>query len=56
MTLYDAMIGYTYKKWDFSLDAKNLADNEYVAWCRGEGRDCGFGERRNVTANVRYHF
>lgn len=56
VTLYDAMIGYTYKNWDFSLDAKNLADNEYVAWCRGEGRDCGFGERRNVTANVRYHF
>jgi iron complex outermembrane receptor protein len=56
VTLYDAMIGYTYKNWDFSLDAKNLTDNEYVAWCRGEGRDCGFGERRNVTANVRYHF
>lgn len=56
VTLYDAMIGYSYKNWDLSLDAKNLSDNEYIAWCRAEGFDCGFGERRNVTANVRYHF
>lgn len=55
-TLYDAMLGYSLMNWDFSLDAKNLTDEEYVSWCRGEGYDCGFGERRNVTANVRYHF
>jgi iron complex outermembrane receptor protein len=55
-TLYDAMIGYSYKNWDFTVDAKNLTDEEYVSWCRGAGRDCGFGERRNVTANAYYHF
>lgn len=55
-TLYDAMLGYSYQNWDFTLDAKNITDEEYISWCRSEGTDCGYGERRNVTANVRYHF
>lgn len=55
-TLYDAMLGYSIEQWDFTLDAKNLTDEEFVSWCRSEGADCGFGERRNVTANVRYRF
>lgn len=55
-TLYDAMLGYSYKNWDFVLDAKNLTDEEYVSWCRGENYDCGYGERRNITANAYYHF
>lgn len=55
-TLYDAMLGYSYKNWDFILDAKNLTDEEYISWCRSNGTDCGYGERRNLTANVRYHF
>lgn len=55
-TLYDAMLGYSYKNWDFILDARNLTDEEYVSWCRYQGGDCGYGERRNVSANVRYHF
>lgn len=55
-TLYDAMIGYHVADWEFSVDAKNLTDEEYVSWCRGAGLDCGYGERRNITANARYHF
>ncbi|QNI03634.1 TonB-dependent siderophore receptor [Halomonas sp. SH5A2] len=55
-TLFDAMVGYTVGQWDLSLDAKNLTDEEFVSWCRGEGEDCGYGERRSVTANVRYQF
>lgn len=55
-TLYDAMIGYSMGNWDFIVDAKNLTDEKYVSWCRSEGADCGFGERRNITANVRYRF
>lgn len=55
-TLYDAMIGYGYQNWDFTVDVKNLTDEEYISWCRGAGADCGYGERRNVTANVRYSF
>eukprot|EP00003_Mantamonas_plastica_P024987 TRINITY_DN4794_c0_g2_i1.p1 TRINITY_DN4794_c0_g2~~TRINITY_DN4794_c0_g2_i1.p1 ORF type:complete len:700 (+),score=78.51 TRINITY_DN4794_c0_g2_i1:268-2367(+) len=56
VTLYDAMIGYLWRNWDFSLDAKNLADEEYISWCRYEGADCGYGERRTVNANARYRF
>lgn len=55
-TLYDAMIGYSIQDWDITLDAKNLTDEEFISWCRYEGGDCGYGERRNVTANVRYSF
>ena len=55
-TLYDAMVGYTIDEWDFSVDVKNLTDDETISWCRYEGGDCGYGARRNVTANVRYQF
>ncbi len=55
-TLYAAMPGYSIEQWDFTLDAKNLTDEKFVSWCRSEGTDCGFRERRNVTANVRYRF
>lgn len=56
VTLYDAMVGYTWRDWDFSLDAKNLADEEYISWCRSKGADCGYGERRTVSANAKYRF
>ncbi|XKH01026.1 TonB-dependent siderophore receptor [Marinobacter nauticus] len=56
VTLYDAMVGYTWQDWEFSVDAKNLADEEYISWCRSEGADCGYGERRTVNANARYRF
>lgn len=55
-TLYDAMVGYTMGEWDFSVDLKNATDEEYVSWCRYDGGDCGYGDRRSVTANVRYQF
>lgn len=55
-TFYDAMVGYTRGNWEFTVDGKNLSDEEYISWCRSYGTDCGFGERRNITANVRYHF
>lgn len=55
-TLYDAMVGYTLDKWDFSVNINNLTDEEYVTWCRYEGGDCGYGDRRTVMANVRYQF
>lgn len=56
VTLFDAMIGYRIGPWDLSVNARNLADKEYVSWCRGAGFDCGYGARRTVNANVRYHF
>lgn len=54
--LYDAMLGYGIQNWDFSMNIQNLTDEEYVSWCRSAGTDCGFGERRTVTANARYRF
>ncbi|MET0378112.1 MAG: TonB-dependent siderophore receptor [Spongiibacteraceae bacterium] len=56
VTQYDAMLGYAFGNWDFSLDGKNLGDEVYVSWCRYEGADCGYGERRTWSGNVRYKF
>lgn len=60
VTLYDAMIGYATGPWDFSITGKNLADKEYVSWCRGQNGnvvyDCGYGERRVILGDVRYRF
>ncbi|CAH1041669.1 TonB-dependent siderophore receptor [Halomonas sp. TD01] len=55
-TLYDAMVGYTVGEWDFSVDVKNATDEETISWCRYEGGDCGYGDRRSITGNVRYQF
>jgi len=55
-TLYDAMIAYDIDQWELVLDAKNLTDETYVSWCRSNGTDCGYGERRTVTANVYFKF
>lgn len=56
VTLYDAMLGYRTGSWDFGLDAKNLTDETYISWCRYEGADCGYGERRMISGNVKYLF
>jgi iron complex outermembrane receptor protein len=54
--LVDAMLGYSYQDWDFTVNAHNVTDEEYTAWCRYEGADCGYAQRRSITGNVRYHF
>lgn len=56
VSLYDAMVGYTYGPWDFRFDVKNLADTEYVSWCRAQNSDCGYGSRRNANLTARYRF
>lgn len=56
VTLYDAMVGYGRGPWDVRLDAKNLADTQYVSWCRGLNQDCGYGERFNANLTARYRF
>lgn len=56
VTLYDAMIGYSLGKWDFSINGKNLTDKTYISWCRSLNNDCGYGELRSVVGDVRYHF
>lgn len=56
VTLYDAMVGYTTGPWDFRLNLKNLADKQYVSWCRGTNQDCGYGERLSAALTARYRF
>lgn len=56
VALFDAMIGYTTGEWDFRADIKNLADKEYISWCRGLNQDCGYGERLNAALTARYRF
>jgi len=60
VTLYDAMVGYATGPWDFTITGKNLADKEYVSWCRGQlgdqTYDCGFGERRVILGEASYNF
>lgn len=54
-TLFDAMIGYDFGQYSFSLQAQNLTDKTVITSCLARG-DCFYGQRRTVTANVRYKF
>lgn len=55
--LFDAMISYQHDEhWQMDITAQNLTDKEYVSWCRSNGTDCGYGERRTINANLRYRF
>ncbi|WP_341939478.1 TonB-dependent siderophore receptor [Marinimicrobium sp. C2-29] len=54
-TLGDLMIGYEAGRWDFTLNARNVADKEFQATCLSRG-DCFPGEARNVVGRVRYQF
>lgn len=55
-TLFDAMIGYDLsEEWSIQINAKNLADDEYVASC-GDRGDCAYGQRRTVIASTTYRF
>ncbi|WP_051235624.1 TonB-dependent siderophore receptor [Marinimicrobium agarilyticum] len=54
-TLGDLMIGYQAGQWDFTLNARNVADKAFQATCLSRG-DCFPGEARNVVGRVRYQF
>lgn len=54
-TLVDAMVGYETGPWDFTINATNLADEEYVSSVLARG-DAFYGVRRFVGATVRYRF
>lgn len=55
-TLFDAMIGYDLsEEWSIQLNAKNLADDEYISAC-GDRGDCAYGQRRTVIASTTYRF
>ncbi|TMO68864.1 TonB-dependent siderophore receptor [Pseudoalteromonas aurantia] len=54
-TLFDFMIGYEFDNIDINLNIKNLTDKTVVTSCLYRG-DCFYGQRRTVTANIKYKF
>jgi len=54
-TLFDAMLGYAYQDWAFTLNATNLEDETYYTTCLSRG-DCFTGNRRTVVATASYSF
>lgn len=56
VNLVDAMVGYATGQWDFRFDVRNLADKTYLAWCRAQNQDCGYGARLNAALTARYTF
>lgn len=54
-TLFDAMVGYEYRNWNFTVNASNLEDETYYTTCLARG-DCFIGSRRTVTGTVGYSF
>lgn len=53
--LIDMMIGYEFGQFDLSLNVKNLGDETVITSCLARG-DCFYGQRRTVTADLRYNF
>ncbi|MDP2561704.1 TonB-dependent siderophore receptor [Psychrobium sp. 1_MG-2023] len=51
----DMMIGYEFGQFDINLNVDNLTDEMNITSCLARG-DCFYGQRRTVTANVRYRF
>ncbi|MEM8497200.1 MAG: TonB-dependent siderophore receptor [Pseudomonadota bacterium] len=55
-TLGDLMLGYEFgDHWDFTLNIRNVADEEYLTSCLTRG-DCFPGVRRTVMGSIRYTF
>ena len=54
-TLADLMIGYEWDRWDLQINARNIADEEYLTSCLTRG-DCFPGMRRTVVARLAYEF
>ncbi|ASG64724.1 TonB-dependent siderophore receptor [Idiomarina piscisalsi] len=54
-TLFDAMIGYEWDNYSFSLDVDNLTDKTVLTSCLARG-DCFYGQQRTIMANFRYNF
>ncbi|MEZ5472407.1 MAG: TonB-dependent siderophore receptor [Marinicella sp.] len=54
-TLFDFMIGYEKGAYDFSLNVDNLTDKTTTTSCLARG-DCFYGQKRTITASVKYQF
>ncbi|WP_210204889.1 TonB-dependent siderophore receptor [Pleionea mediterranea] len=54
-TLFDLLLGYELGNFDVSLNVDNVTDKTVITTCLDRG-DCFYGQRRTITANVRYSF
>lgn len=54
-TLFDAMVGYELGPWNFTLNARNLTDDIYVARSC-QDRPCNYGERRQIVGTAAYRW
>lgn len=54
-TVVDALIGYEYERFDFTLNIRNLGDDQFYATCLSRG-DCFPGEQRTIVGNIRMRF
>ena len=54
-TLFDAMVGYNFGDYRLSLQAQNITDKTVITSCLARG-DCFYGQRRAISANLRYNF
>ncbi|WP_166838333.1 TonB-dependent siderophore receptor [Rheinheimera pleomorphica] len=54
-TLFDAMVGYNFGTYQISLQAQNITDKTVITSCLARG-DCFYGQRRAISANLRYQF
>ncbi len=54
-TLIDFMVGYEKGAYDFSLNVDNLTDKTTTTSCLARG-DCFYGQKRTITASVKYQF
>ncbi|WMS86743.1 TonB-dependent siderophore receptor [Pleionea litopenaei] len=54
-TVFDLMLGYEMGALDFSLNIDNLSDKTIITSCLSRG-DCFYGQKRTITASVRYRY
>lgn len=54
-TVFDALIGYQNDNYDFTLNIRNLGDDEFYATCLSRG-DCFPGEQRTIVGSIKMRF
>jgi iron complex outermembrane receptor protein len=53
--LVDAMVHYDVRNWRFAVNANNLFNRQYIAYCNS-GTQCYYGADRSVIGTVRYQW
>lgn len=53
-TVFDAMAGYEFERWNLAVNVRNAGDKTYIANC-GDG-SCYYGEPRSVVASATYRW